>query len=339
MTKMRRISMVFLTLFVAGSYLTCQETEPVKEEFKPSGSPIVTIFTDFHILKNGDGDLKPGFDVTRAYFGYEYNFSQNWSGKLVFDVGNVGDEDATGYKKVAFPKNALLNYKTGSFSMRFGLIGLNQFSLQEKQWGYRCIYKPFQDAYGMGYSADYGMAADYKFSDLISADASITNGEGFKSLDTDSTLKLSAGVTVSPIKGLDFRMYYDFLNDTAAAQQTISFYGGYKTGDLSFGAEFNYQINNSNAKDNNLYGISLYGRGSIAKNIFGFARFDMLNSTTLDGATDPWNIGDNGQKYIVGVEFNPVKGIRIAPNFQGWSPAAEGADFETGIYLSIEIKI
>jgi len=335
---MKRIKLLLVATVLLSIPLFGQETEPVvKEEFKPSGKPIVTIFTDFHVLKTGDGDLKPGFDVMRAYFGYEYNFSQNWSGRVIFDAGD-SDPDATGYQKVVFPKNALLNYSSGNLSIRFGLIGLNQFNLQEKQWGYRYIYKPFQDAYKMGYSADYGVIGEYKFSDMVSADVSITNGEGFKSLDVDSTLKLSLASTFRPIEGLDFRIYYDFLNDTAAAQQTISFFGGYTINDFVVGAEFNYQINNNRREELDLFGISLYGRGPIGKNIDVFGRYDLLSSNTLEGADDPWNIGGNGQKYIAGVEFAPVKGIKIAPNFQGWSPSEEDADFQTALFLNVEIK-
>ena len=57
-------------------------------------------------------------------------------------------------ERVAYIKNAMLSWKTGNFTLDFGLIGLEQFNVQEKFWGYRYIMKSFQDEYKFGSSAD-----------------------------------------------------------------------------------------------------------------------------------------------------------------------------------------
>lgn len=57
----------------------------------------------------------------------------------------------------------------------------------------------------------------------------------------------------------------------------------------------------------------------------------------ISTSTDPWNYKKDGQLVIAGVEFNPVKGIRITPNYQGWMPA-NGDAFIHIAYLSCEIK-
>jgi hypothetical protein len=334
---MKKASMSLLTVVITVASLYCQVTEPATEEFKPSGSPIITIFGDFHITKKGSNDIAPGFDIKRAYLGYDYNFSTKWSGRVILDVGDVKDTSFKSYAKIAFPKNAFLNYKTGDFSLRFGLITLNSYSTQEKLWGYRYLYVPFMDKVGMAYSADYGIAADYKISEKILVDAMIINGEGFKKLDADSSLKLAAGGTFTIIKGLDFRLYYDFMNKPDAAQHTFSIYSGYKSDVFAFGGEFDYQLNNLTRENHDLYGFSVYSYYTFAKKYKVFGRFDWSTSSTLDGADDTWNTKLDGNRFFIGFEYIPVKGIRLAPNFQGWQPVS--GDFESSIMLNFEVKL
>ena len=217
------------------------------------------------------------------------------------------------------------------------MIGLTQFSLQEKYWGHRYVYKTFQDANGYGSSADLGAAASYKFSKMISADATLSNGEGYKHVQADSTIKIALGVTLTPVEGLNFRAYYDVLNDKVD-QQTVAFFLGYTFGDYTIGAEYNYQINHSRVKDQNLYGIAAYASGKITKKMSGYLRYDYASSSTLAGATDPWNVAKDGQLFIAGVQFAPVKGILISPNYQGWVSNKGGSKFASSAYLSVEIK-
>ena len=40
---------------------------------------------------------------------------------------------------------------------------------------------------------------------------------------------------------------------------------------------------------------------------------------------------------IIGIEFVPVKGLKISPNYQGWLPA-DGSPTVNGAYLSCEIS-
>ena len=47
----------------------------------------------------------------------------------------------------------------------------------------------FQDEYKFGSSADLGIAASYKISDLITIDATVINGEGYKKVNKDDALR------------------------------------------------------------------------------------------------------------------------------------------------------
>jgi hypothetical protein len=90
------------------------------------------------------------------------------------------------------------------------------------------------------------------------------------------------------------------------------------------------------AEGHDLTGLSFYGSYKI-KNARIFGRLDKLSSAKLGGATDPWNIANDGQLIIAGIEFNPVKGLKITPNYQGWNPSSSAPKVDS-FYLSCEIS-
>lgn len=329
---MKKVKLSIVTLLIIVTGIKAQETTS-SEEFIPSGKPSVKIFTNAHSTFI-DGDNTSAFEIQRAYFGYSYNFSKNFSTKLTLDVGDPG---VGKLQMTAYLKNAALTYKKDKFTANFGLIGLYGFKTQEKQWGYRYIYKSFQDEHKFGSSADLGASFKYKFSKFISADMMILNGEGYKNIQSDNTYKGALGVTITPVKNLNIRAYYDLMS-TDIAQQTIALFAGYKADKFKAGAEYNLQKNNKLVEDHDLTGISFYTTVIASKKLNVFARFDNLSSSTLEGEDDAWNISKNGQAYILGFEYNPVKGVKIAPNFRGWNPSEDGTAFESSVYLNLEIK-
>jgi hypothetical protein len=121
-----------------------------------------------------------------------------------------------------------------------------------------------------------------------------------------------------------------------AIQQTLAFYLGYSTEKVDLGAEYNYQWNHNMVQDNHLTGLSFYGSYNTRHAQF-FGRYDNLSSPVISGDDDPWNYEDDGQLFIAGVEFHPVKGLLVTPNYQGWIPADGGPAFHSA-YLSLEIK-
>lgn len=302
-----------------------------KEEFKPSGKPFIKVFTNYHSSFT-DGVNHNMFEIQRAYFGYAFNLSKKISGKVNIDVGNPG---VGKLNMTAYLKNAYFQYKSGRLTTKFGLIGLSQFKLQEKQWEGRYLYKSFQDEHKFGSSADLGLYASYKLHDMVSIDATIANGDGYKSIEADSTLKYSCGITLSPFKGMKVRAYYDFMGNDST-QKTISFYAGYSTGKLKVGAEYNQQLNYKITENQDRTGLSFYGSYKIKK-VRLFGRYDQLSSIKIGNAADPWNYAKDGQGIIVGIEFSPVKGIKITPNYQGWIPA-NGNPVVNMAYISCEIK-
>jgi len=301
--------------------------------FTPGGKPFALIFSNVNYRLNSNGDSR-AFEITRSYFGYEYNFSKYISSKVTFDVADPG---AGKLQMTAFLKNAFVQYKKNNFSARLGMIGTDEFKLQEKTWGYRYIFKSFQDEYGLGPSADIGAALQYSPVEFLSFDISVLNGEGYKKVQSDSTFKTTFGITLRPFEGFIVRGYGDMMNNNFN-QSTIALFVGYTTDNFRAGFEYNNQKNHKMIGDHDLSGVSVYSSFAVAKKFSVFARYDNLWSSTLTGETDPWNYQSDGQLFMAGFDYSPLKGVKIAPNFQGWSPSDKNSTFTSRIALNFEIK-
>jgi opacity protein-like surface antigen len=311
---MKKILISALSIMFVSLTISAQDSGNTQDSFKPSGKPIVTVFSDFsHTSTNGN--TNNAFELSRAYFGYGYNFSPDFSGKVVFDVANTSSLSPSAF--TVFLKNAYAEYSHGIVKANLGLVGTTMFGLQESVWGKRYMYKSFQDQYGFGSSADLGASVKLQFIPELSLDLAIFNGEGYKQTQVDSTFQFAAGLTVQPIKNLFVRAYYDYKDKqsylpsaTKTAQNSFNLFVGYKSDKGSIGAEFDTQSGNKNTKNHNLSGISVYGTLPVAKQFSAIARFDNLTSK------NDWNTSTDGQVYIAGIEFAPVKGIQITPNFR-----------------------
>ena len=328
---MKRILIsVFLAAICLSSFGQKQEE---KKKFQIKGQPIVTVFANYH-AGIGNANKESGFALDRAYLGYQFSLTEKLSGKVVFDMGST-KVSGSDLERVAYIKNAMLSWKTGNFTLDFGLIGLEQFNVQEKFWGYRYIMKSFQDEYKFGSSADMGILGKYKFTKWLSADITISNGEGYKKLNGDNKYRYAVGATILPVKNLTIRAYYDLASkniegDETKDQQNLAFFAGYKHELFSIGAEYNQMCNTKFKEDNDQSGFSVYSTIKLEDQFNLFGRYDNL------GSQDDWSSAD-GQRILVGIQYAPIKQLKIAPNFSTWNPRdGKSSSF---VYLNIEFKL
>jgi hypothetical protein len=324
-----RLSITIVFLIFALTNTFSQEETP----FSPNGKPIVLIFTNINTSFNQEGSSR-SIELSRAYLGYEYFFSKTLSSRINIDIGDPG---VGKLQMTAFIKNAYLLYKNSGFSARFGMIGTDQYSLLEKQWGYRYVYKSFQDAYNFGPSADLGAAMEYSPAEFISLDVSVLNGEGYKKIQSDSTFKETLGITIKPFKGFAIRGYFDMMNHNYN-QTSLSLYAGYTYKFFKAGMEYNSQKNNGNINQHDFSGISLYASFMTGKKFTVFSRYDKLESSIPAGDSTPWNSSKDGQLFMVGFDYLPVKGVKIAPTYSGWSPYDKSMPYSSTLALNFEIK-
>lgn len=296
-----------------------------------SGKPVLTVFTNFH-NGLGDKDNDRGFDLDRTYLGYQFDLGSGFSGKAVMDIGSSG-VDGSSIERIAYIKNAFLTYKNAGFSLSGGLVGNIEFDLQEKFWGRRYLYKVFDDENGFGSSADMGVIASYSFAKAVFVDAAVTNGEGFKKLNSDKGMRFGAGITVNPTKNLVLRLYGDTYqkpeSSNGKAQNSFSAFAGWKSEKFSLGAEYNMLQNKKFAKDKNLNGFSIYADANLVQKLNAFARYDQL------GSKDDFNTATDGSTTILGLEYVPNKNVKLAPNFRMKNPKTDGAKNINYVYLNL----
>ena len=315
---------------IAAAVLACigisAKAQDVKIE-EPKGKAIVQTFGNFNV--NFGADNGRGFDLERTYLGYEYKLGNGLSVKSVMDIGKSGD--VSDLQRIAYIKNAMLSWKKGDMTLNGGLISTTQFNFQEKFWGYRYIMKSFQDQYKFGSSADLGLSVAYKFADWISADAIVVNGEGYKKIQKDNGLNYGLGVTLTPAKGFQIRLYGGLNASAEEGNEDIinmAAFAGYKNDRFTIGAEYNYMMNASYKKGNDQYGYSVFASMKVANNTEVYARFDDLYSN------DGWNIAKDEQAAILGAQFKLGEYVKLAPNFRMAMPKAEGSDNTYAAYIN-----
>ena len=306
--------------------ITAQAQDAKTEE--PKGKAIVQVFGNFHTGFGAENDDR-GFELERSYLGYEYKLNKSLTVKGVMDIGK--SSDVSDYHRMAYIKNAMVSWKTGNLTLNGGLISTTQFNFQEKFWGYRYIMKSFQDQYKFGSSADLGISATYKFADWLSADAIIVNGEGYKKVQKNDGLNYGLGTTLTPVKGLQIRLYGGLNESGEQGKENIvnmAAFVSYKSEKFAIGAEYNKMWNASYKKGQDQYGYSVFASTKLDKKTEVYARFDDLCSK------DDWNKAKDEQAAILGVQFKLGKYVKMAPNFRMSMPKADGADNRYSAYIN-----
>ena len=304
--------------FIVASIAVCMGITAQAQETKaaePKGKAIVQVFSNFNADFSKDAESL-GFELERSYLGDEYKLDGGLTVKGVMDIGK--SSDVSDYQRMAYIKNAMLSWKTGNLTLNGGLISTTQFNFQEKFWGYRYVMKSFQDLYKFGSSADLGISAAYRFADWLSADAIIVNGEGYKKIQKGTGLNYGLGATVTPVEGLQVRLYGGVNEGASSAdadQWNAATFVGYKGKDFSVGAEYNYMDKAGNEQS----GYSVYTSVNVSKAAAVYARWDELftgNTASIDplrpSGSSP--LKRDSAAAIVGAQFKLGKYVKVAPN-------------------------
>lgn len=329
------ISIILFTLII--NLNNAQENS----EFKPSGKVHFKVFWNYHTDLTQDVDQTSAFELKRSYFGYKHSFSKDISAKITFDVGR---DDGSAY--TAFLKIAQLDWKVDkNIKLSMGLIGLKQWNDQENFWGHRYLFKSFQDQHKFGSSADLGINAEFKLAKNLKFDFLIVNGEGYKALqDENGNQKFGADIVFTPIKGLTTKIYADTQSaEDSKAVTNLALFAGYKMKNWRLGLEYN-KLNNgkkhtSPAADHELDGFSIYSTYAFSKKVEIFGRYDELSSNTLASETQNWNFDKDGSQIIFGLQVAPVKGLKFALNYQGFSFDNSAKNTKSLVFLNVEFKL
>ena len=329
--KMKILPVALSIMMLATVSAAAQDSE----EFKPSGKFFGLLYANYHSTFSG-GDNSSAFEVTRSYFGYDYSFSKEITSRIMYDGTTEVINGKTIYS--GYLRNAYLQFDNKKFMIQGGLIGAEQISMMEKIWGYRYVTKPPIDYSGMIQAADLGLATKVYAADFLTLDLSVTNGRGFKDITSNGTYRMAAGFTLIPAENMLVRGFYDMMGPSGSMQRTVSITAAWMGPKFNAGAEYFRQDNAAMTDGRDYSGISVFTRVPVSDRVRLFARFDNITSAIMDGDEDPWNLNRDGSYIFAGIDFAPVRNVRISPNLNLFLPSDSGRDNVTTIGLNIEAK-
>ena len=306
------------------------------------GKVSTRVYWNFNKDFSNDALKKNAFEIKRAYFGYEYKISEKISSKVTFDVG----KNNSGSDYTAFLKIAQLDWKVkNNFKLSLGMIGNKQFKYQESIWGYRYMYKTFQDENKFGSSADLGVNAEIKLSEKIDLNLFALNGEGYKNVQDDNGfIKIGGNLIYVFNNGLSAKIYYDSQSSVDNFNLVnTGYFIGYEKKNTRVGLEYNEMLNGKTYKDpfsdHNLSGFSGYVSQNLSKNSNIFFRYDSLISNVISGNSEPWNSDKDGKLMILGYEYVVTKGFKLNLNYRNYNYTDNSINNKSMVFINAEIKI
>ena len=284
------------------------------------------IFFD-HTTGLGDSAYN-SFNMKRAYLSYSNAATKDLSYKVTYDIGS----NDGGSAHTAFLKVAMVKWKTELGDVTIGMQGMNMFKTMENTWGHRFIATMPMDAYKFSASADLGIGLTRSFGP-ISTSVLITNGGGYKKVESDSYKKLSIHAVYGESKlnkkdgfngGLSFSMEpYD--KDSLPTENTNVWgvFTGYARNGFRGGLEFDTKIQ----EDVSGQIFCIYATYKINDKLSILARLDQDDADTSKDS-------DGIQAIIAGIHYIAGKGITIAPTVRVKAP--EDGDSENSIVLNFQ---
>ena len=246
------------------------------------------------------------FTFNRQYFSYAVDMSEDIKFKVIFDVGR----SATDSRLNTYLKKSQIDYKTSHANISLGLIGMNTYGVQEKNWGYRFIEKSAIDKYGFSSTADIGIGFSRSLIDNLNMSLQVVNGEGFKQPQLDKYHKISLNTTYGERRlnkndGYNTGIVYSTEATDSDPTNMISAFGGFAGMGLRLGAEYD-MLTKGNTESSI---ISVSANYSFMDNKDIFLRYDIYDGDT--------SVEEDGSSYIItGILLSCGNGLSVAPNMR-----------------------
>ncbi len=328
--------LALISIFFAVSNIDAQQGQPGPFD---NGEPIGRVFANFY-TGTGQGNNPSAFEVRRAYLGYRFDLSKEFSAKIQLDIGSPDDvSEYSLLRRFAYFKDAYLQYQKGKFEIKFGIIPLQQFKLQETIWGHRYIYKSVMDEHSLGSSADLGASLNYQATDFLNLDLTLMNGEGYSQLQGDYSYKVGLGFTLMPWKGIIVRCYGDVIQKNKPLLTLVNFVGYKIKNKFMAGIEYDVRYNDDFETQHDQQALSAYVSYQVNKKFEIFGRYDLIRSNIIDNQENPWNLSQDGSAIISGIQYQPITKVKLSLNYQDWVPYAKNLGNEAFIYLNTEYNI
>jgi hypothetical protein len=324
---------LFVILLFWNGFISMAQVQP------GTGRPIMQIISDFHLDLN-DTSKTTGFALSRAYIGYDYQADRNISCKIILNIGSPEDiPDAATPRRYSFFREASVNYVKDRLHISVGMPTTRHFDILQKFWGKRFICNEFEIRNKYGYIADLGVVMDYIFSDKVSVDFAVTNGEGYSELQLDHSLKTAGGITWRPDNHYVLRFYNDINRDNGVNQYTASAFAGIDNSMVNFGASFHYKSNWDRIIGHDRWGISSTGSLKLRNNFEIAGRYDYSGSVKLSSVSRPWNYLNDAHLIVFGLEKNLSENCKLALDIQDNIPYQSELPASCFIYINALFKL
>jgi hypothetical protein len=298
------------------------------------------------------------FDIRRLYFGYDYNFTRNFTGQVL-----LADEPAEIYPSSgdaaanAGPINAdgtngtyvkLANVQWKNFipyaKLTFGQQAPPTFvPTTEYLWAYRSIEKTIMDMRSIGSSTDLGIQMSGKFDSTGNLGYTAMIGDGSnKKPDFSKYKKYYASLNGFFLdRHLAVELYGDYMDQSDTTH--------YMTGKLfvaglfdpcSIGLEYVQQpakgVLNKVDTNEDPTGLSIWARGQIIGKTLGyFVRYDMWNpNADADAAVGPYYKETFG---VVGLDWQPEANLHFEPNL--WIDGYKAENGAPSKYSDVVVRL
>lgn len=332
--------LIGIMMAAAGMAANAQDSTKIKAFDFSKIRPIVHFFANAEYNPSEGVSKDYSFWIGRMMFGFSYQFDKHWSGKILIDRTRLTGSMNTMYVKVA----NLRWTPDDRLAIEAGAINQNEYIPFETYWGYRFVAETFPDRYYSIPSTDLGIAAYYKIGKYLSADASISNGEGPR-IDQDSygRLKLAGGLNFFPENKLHARVFYHYKSSgdpsLTASEHLFNASLGYQPGKkIRLGADFTYISGFLNIPSFKTYGGTIFGCFTLYKTLQFIARYDRL--IVKNHSESPLLYSNTSTNALItGFSISPAKGIILCLNYQGSWRIDQSLPPQHRLLFTFEFKI
>ena len=309
----------------------------------PSLSVGGLLFGDLYYVPShhsDEGDGAAGLVIRRGYLTFDADFSENWFGRLRFELNQSGEFETYDFE-VSF-KDLYMGWNLGRQRLLLGLSPTPTFDLIESVWGFRYLARTPMDLQGVA-SRDNGVSlkgplnssGTLGYRAMFGAEADFGN-------ETDDGNKWMWALSWEPAPNWIIDFYTDHERLSGPTDRTtIQAFVGYKTDTLSWGAQYSHQ---DREEDPTLELASAFVRSRIGEKTRLVGRIDRLIKPSPRGNNIsylPFDPSAPATMFIGGLEFQASPHVFITPNtvLTRYDRNDEGVRPRTDFYLRLTLFI
>ena len=319
-----RIKNSLMSAFIIGVLLFLTSMNfSIAQDFKISGQA----FADYYwFAKNHNNDFngQHGFWFRRINLTLDNSINEEFSARVRFETEQPGKFGSGVSKEKMIPtvKDAYIKYKTKMHSLYVGLSSTPTLLNVEKLWNYRAVEKTIADLQKFNSSRDIGFALQGKIDQEGMLQYHVMFGNwASNSSELDKAKKYMLSLSLFPKEGFIFEVSGEYA-DNAGKNDNIFIQGfaGLNTKEVKAGIQFfNNTKKSETLPDVKNSGLSAFASMNINENISAFGRIDrMFDKSPSNEKIEylPFAANYKSTLLIFGMDYSPVKNIKIMPNIE-----------------------